>query len=335
MAIEKTPTGKYRVRVKLSTGKWLTKTCPSLQLAKKVELGFQSRKILGDTLGIHPAPYLSEVWKEYSKFAKVNKRSWSDDETRYRLHIEPKLGSLKMSNITPGMIQNILDDKLKSYAPATQKQVLQMINRLFNYGIKQRLYRGENPCRSVSIPTFDNRQTECLSVDEIKRLLDVVEKDQNERAALVVKFALFAGKRRGEILRLKWDCVDFNSGTAQFLNTKNGSHHAVPLNQQALAVLRRAEELKISELVFPCSTGKYYWDFPATWRRLRKKAGFNYRFHALRHTFSSHLAQSGKVTMFELKELLNHKSLKMVERYAHLFPNHLRKATSVMDNLFK
>lgn len=332
MAINKTPHGKYRVRVKLSTGKWLTKICPSLKLARKVELKFQGQKIIEETLGIHPAPVLEKVWKQYAKHAKVKKKSYPDDETRWRLHLNPKFGLLRMDRTTPGMIQDLIDGLDK--APATKKQVLQLLNRLFNFSIQQQLYHGGNPCKSVSIPTFDNKMTECLSMEEIKQLLNKVESDPNERAALVVKFALFTGKRKGEILRLIWDCVNFENKTAAFLDTKNGRHHTLPLNENALKVLHRAKGIQISELVFPCSTGKYFWDFNATWRRLRKAAGLSYRFHALRHTYASHLAMSGKVTMFELKDLLNHRSLKMVERYAHLFPDHLRKAASVVDDLF-
>lgn len=332
MAINKTPQGKYRVRVKLSTGKWLTKTCPTLPLARKVELKFQSQKIMGDTLGIYPAPYLKDVWDKYLKFAKVHKKSWTDDETRYRLHLG-KLSGFKMDKVTPGMVQGIIDGLDKS--PATKKQVLQLLNRIFNWSVSQQLYRGDNPCRSVSIPKFDNIMTECLSMDEIKRLLDTVESDDNERAGLVIKFALFSGKRRGEILKLRWDGVNFENKTATFLGTKNGSNHTIPLNAKALDVLNQAQAIKLSELVFPCSTGRYYWDHPATWRRIRAKAGLSYRFHALRHTYASHLARSGKVSMFELKELLNHKSLKMVERYAHFFPDHLKRATGVIDDLFE
>ena len=256
MAISRTPGGKYRVRVKLSTGKWLTKTVPTKPLARKVELKFQSQAIMGDTLGIHKAPTLNDAWKEYLSWAMVHKKSWTDDETRWRLHLAPKLKNLRMDKVTPGQVQAIIDGM--EHAPATRKQVLQLCNRLFNWSIQQRIYHGGNPCASIKPPKVNNKVTECLSKDEIKRLLDAAESFGNERAELTIRFALFTGKRRGEILKLTWDCVDFKRKLATFKDTKNGETPTLPLNEKALDVLKRAEEIKISELVFPCSTGKYY-----------------------------------------------------------------------------
>ena len=338
MAINKTPSGKYRVRVKLSTGKWLTRTCPSIQSARKVELKFKERAIVGEVLGIHKTPRLRDIWQLYVKYAKVHKKSWAEDEARWRLHVRPKLPSyksLKMDKIAPSQLQGIIDGMAKTHSPATRKQVLQLINRVYNWSIQQMLYHGHNPCKAIKSPTVNNKVTECLSKSEIERLLNAAESFGNERAELTIRFALFTGKRRGEILKLTWDCVDFRRKLATFKDTKNGETHTLPLNEKALDVLKRAEEIKISELVFPCSTGKYYWDHPATWRRIRAKAGLTLRFHGLRHTYASLLAQSGKVSMFELKELLNHKSLKMVERYAHFFPDHLKGATNVIDSMFQ
>ncbi len=193
---------KFKVRVKTPEGKGLIKQVPTLSLAKKVELKFQSQSVL-EGIGIYRAPVLDDVWKRYLKHARLQKNTWDADEVRWLHHIKPKLSSylnLKMDKVTPGMMQDILDGMNKTHKTATRKQVLQLINRVYNWSIKQKLCHGTNPCQSVSIPKLDNRVAENLTPDEIERLIGVLAGDKNKRASLVVLFALYTGKRRAETL---------------------------------------------------------------------------------------------------------------------------------------
>jgi integrase len=311
---------------------------PTISLAKKVELKFQTQAILADTLGIHKAPLLDDAWKRHLSFAKLNKGSWKADESRWIHRVKPRLSgydSLKMDRVTPGMIQGIIDSMIKTHAPATRKQVLQLINRVYNFSIQQREYRGENPCRPIKLPKFDNKMTENLTPEQVGKLLSVLAEDSNKRAALVVSFALYTGKRKGEILSLTWSDIDWENQLVSFRDTKNKESHTLPINQQALKVLKRAEEMKVSDLVFPCDTGKYYHSFSRTWYRIKKKAKIDLRFHGLRHVYASYLASSGKVDLFVLKELLGHKDIKMTQRYSHILNSALRKGAEVADEVFK
>jgi Phage integrase family len=58
----------------------------------------------------------------------------------------------------------------------------------------------------------------------------------------------------------------------------------------------------------------------------------NLRFHDLRHTFASWLAQKGR-PLKEIQEALGHKSLAMTMRYAHLSPDNLRAAVASLDGI--
>jgi integrase len=312
---------KYKVRVKLSTGQWLTKQVPTLPLARKVEIKFKTQAIEGDVLGIHKAPLIDSAWDKYLKHVKVNKKSWSDDNTRWELHIRPKLSGLKMDKVTSNQIQSIIDSMISTHSPATRKQVLQLINRIYNWSRHQGYYKGGNPCSGLNIPKFDNKMTESLTESEFRRLIDVLDTEPNERASLIIRYALYSGKRKGEILRLKWEDVDDKmNGTIQvtYRNTKNTETQTLPVNAECMKILDRARELRVSDYVFPCSTGRYYYSFNRTWFRIRKRAGISVRFHDLRHTYASFLISSGKVSLYELQSLLGHKSVHLTQRYAHL-----------------
>ena len=75
---------KYRVRVRLSTGKWSSKQIGNITLAQKVEAKFKVQSIESDVLNIpHKVLTLEQVWSIYLKWAKANKRSWKGDLSRW------------------------------------------------------------------------------------------------------------------------------------------------------------------------------------------------------------------------------------------------------------
>ena len=105
---------------------------------------------------------------------------------------------------------------------------------------------------------------------------------------------------------------------------------------------KEAKESKISEYVFPSSSGQHYNSgLSLAWTRMRKRLKrenildiTSFRFHDLRHTYASHLASSGQVDIYTLKTLLGHKDIKLTERYSHLSNERLRQSTEVLDTLF-
>jgi integrase len=224
------------------------------------------------------------VWTKYLAYAKLNKVTWRDDLTRWKYHVEPQLNlNTPMNRITPSDINKVLDNMRNTHAPATVRQVLTLIKRVYNWSIKQGLYLGMNPCNRVESPKFDNRLTDTLSEDGLTKFIELVNNHQNIRFQLVVKFALFTGKRRGEILKLTWDSVDLVNGlvTYQGTTTKNGVGHTLPVNRNAQEVLTNALELKISDLVFPNGTGNYFVNFDKIWQTFKRKHDIKIRFHGL------------------------------------------------------
>ena len=208
----------FKVRIKHVNGKWKSKQVTSLDLAKKVEAKFKTESVEVEVFNIHKTCIICVAWKKYLQWAKLNKRSWIDDKIRWNRHISVYLKNKKMDRITPYNIQTILNDmaikltpKGNHYAPATIKQVLVLIKRVYNWSIEQKLYYGHNPCNSLAIPKFDNKITNPLSKNDLKSLFNVLNSWSNIRAVLVIKFALYTGKRKGEILKLTWDCVDLQN----------------------------------------------------------------------------------------------------------------------------
>lgn len=99
---------------------------------------------------------------------------------------------------------------------------------------------------------------------------------------------------------------------------------------------------KPEQLVFPDRNGKKIASISKAFFRIVKELGFNdgitdrrqeVTFHTLRHTFASWLALQGE-SIITLKDMLGHKSTAMTERYAHLVPDHKRKAAARLEEAF-
>ena len=135
-----------------------------------------------------------------------------------------------------------------------------------------------------------------------------------------------AGGGRGELLTLRWSNVDLKRGRLTFPNTKNRETRTVPLPSFALEVLTRhaAQRYGSGRFVFPNATDKGPLGIRTAFKFALKHAGVkDFRFHDLRHTAASYLAMNG-ASLLEIAEILGHKTLAMVKRYAHLCEAHTR-----------
>jgi integrase len=130
--------------------------------------------------------------------------------------------------------------------------------------------------------------------------------------------------------------VDLGRGLLTFYDTKNGEPRSVPLTGQALEVIRaHAKVVRFdTPLVFPRQDGRRPVDIRYAWYEALKKAEIDqFRFHDLRHSAASYLAMSG-ASLVEIADVMGHKTLSMVRRYAHLSDQHTRSALDRMTQAF-
>jgi integrase len=205
--------------------------------------------------------------------------------------------------------------------------LLATLKSIFNKAKAWDKYSGDNPVTKVEMLKENNTRTRFLEKEEIIRLLASC----NKQLRPIVILALNTGMRLGEILNLKWRDVDFRRGIIYLLDTKNGEKRELPINEQVKTALIRTRKHPQSEFVFCNNDGSQRKDIRASYFTALRKSGIkDFRFHDLRHTFASHLVMSG-VELNTVRELLGHKSLKMTLRYAHLSPNHKKRAVDVLN----
>jgi integrase len=192
-----------------------------------------------------------------------------------------------------------------------------------------------------------------LSAEEETRLLDAASKSRCRSLYPVVMLAINTGLRVSEIRGLHWNQVDLLSHTLTVGNSKTaaGTGRLIPLNPRALAVLAHWRGLfagaQPDHYVFPHE--KYglagdtrqpcAWEadpaqpmhrWKVAWENARKKAGVACRFHDLRHTFISRLAES-QASDSTVMALAGHVSRAMMERYSHIRMAAKRRAVDTLS----
>jgi len=148
----------------------------------------------------------------------------------------------------------------------------------------------------------------------------------------MVLLAMNTGLRRGELFLLTWGNVNLPRAmlTVQAKTAKSSRTRHVPLNTEALAVLRtwKASQADTGSLVFPGRDGKPFDNINRSWNAVREAAKLkDFTFHDLRHHFASRLVMAS-VDLNTVRELLGHSDIKMTLRYAHLAPEHKADAVA-------
>ena len=255
-----------------------------------------------------------------------------------------ELGHCTLANVTPAIIADHRDALLNgkthrdtNRAPSTVVRYLALLSHAFSMAVKEWGWIETNPVLKVSKPKEPRARIRFLSKPERQALLASAEGSTNEYLYPVVILALTTGMRRGEIMALTWPDVSFADNSIIIHETKNNERRRVPLIEPAksrLKTLSRVRRLD-TQLLFPSRANPHKpIDLKRPWENAVKASGIEgFRFHDLRHTAASYLAMTG-ASPLEIAEVLGHKTLQMVKRYAHLSNSHTEQVMNAMSEKF-
>ena len=266
------------------------------------------------------------------------------------------LGSHTLADCTPALVAEARDtlarepitpktpDSEPRYrSPASVVRYLAVLSHAFSMAVREWGWTEDNPVLKVQKPTEPRGRVRFLSDDERAALLNACRDSSNPWLYLAVVMALSTGMRKGELMGLAWKDVDLQAGRVVLHDTKNGERRVVPLAGPALALLKDHAKVRRldTDLVFPGSKrppgpdGKARSvvpiDLRTPWETALKRAGIeDFRWHDLRHSTASYLAMNG-ASLAEIAEVLGHKTLAMVKRYAHLSEAHTADVVGRMN----
>lgn len=274
-----------------------------------------------------------ETWR-VERMGERPRRSWQDavvrwvEETRHKASREDDLCHLRWLDLhlRNAMLDEIDRDRVDTLKRARQRGVSSAtVNRTLAL-LRAILRRAEREwgwiekAPAVRLLPEPARRVRWLTREEADRLIAELP----EHLAEMARFSLATGLREANVTGLRWDQVDLDRWQAWIHpdESKTGRGLAVPLNRDAMLVLRR-QAGRHPERVFTYRGQPVSKAGVRAWRLALARAGIHdFRWHDLRHTWASWHVQSG-TPLHVLQELGGWATAAMVRRYAHLSAEHL------------
>lgn len=329
----------YRVKVRLKghpvqqatfasktkAKQWATQTEAAIREGRYFPANVIKAKTLADAIERYSNDYLPEL-KDYRGRAALLKW-WNEHYGQYALpHLTSELLSKARDRLSKTCKRKQSERAPNEFlSPARVNRHLSALGPVLTACVKEWGWLEFNPMDKVRKKKEPPGIVRFLSKDERNNLLAVLREPQTPAHLLpIVLLAAFTGARKGNIMNLTWQQVDFDRRVIQLPETKNGERQALPLVEPAYSELLawRDKTKKDSPLLFAGRNPDNPIDITSPWQTALTRAGItNFRFHDLRHSFASELAMSG-ASLAEIAAGTGHKTLSMVKRYAHLSHDH-------------
>jgi integrase len=292
-----------------------------------------------------PPPAPPKEVPTFAKFAEEFMATYSEannkpsevqsKRTILRCHLLAAFGEKKLDVIQQREIEAYKSAKLKAgLAPKSVNNHLTILRRILSLAAEWGVLTHTPPVKWLKCP---EPEFDFLDFDEAVRL----EKGAAGEWAVMITVGLTTGLRQGELLALRWEDVDLVRGRLLVRRAvargvigtpKSGKSREIPLNEKALAALKRQRHLR-GELVFCDDAGKMLRKGSCKWPLWSacKRAGLRrIGWHVLRHTFASHLVMR-RAPLKAVQELLGHSTIEMTMRYSHLSPDVRKDAVRLLD----
>ena len=250
-------------------------------------------------------------------------------------HIAPALGRLKVAEVSYSDI-DALHRKITKAGRSTQaNRVVAVTSKMFSLAIRWCM-RPDNPAKGIE-RNAEHKRMRYLTTVEIERLMDALDRLEDQQAADIFRLCLLTGCRSGsEAMKARWDDIQLAAGiwNKPGSTTKQKTTHLVPLNAAAKQLLARLRQRTSSPWVFPADSAPgHRVTVQKSWLAVCKAAKISgLRIHDLRHSFAS-LAVNRGASLPLIGSLLGHASPVTTARYAHLFDDTQRATAERIGKL--
>ncbi|WAM35592.1 tyrosine-type recombinase/integrase [Caldicellulosiruptor acetigenus] len=304
-----------------------------------------------------------DIWMNQFLKIRIRQTTYDNYTLLIRVYIKPHLGHICLDELTPLDIQQFYNKLLnEGFSAKTVKNVHIVIHSALKQAAKCG-YINQNVSEAVSLPKVERPEINTLSAEQVTIFLQAAKDDPLYPAFLL---ELYTGLRRGELLGLKWDDIDFNNCTIhvqrslvrvydqahktklvlQPPKTKAG-YRVIPipnfvadtlkeLYNKHQAIKQQQPDYNSLNLVFVTTQGTPIdpRNFERKFKQLLKKANLpNIRLHDLRHTVATLLLQQN-VHPKIVQEILGHRDISTtLDIYSHVNLELKKQATNCLESL--
>lgn len=259
---------------------------------------------------------IEKIINQYLEWAKDNHIAYERDISASKPLLEFFKGK-NSSNVTTWSIE-----KYKSFRKSQDKKAetinkeLSFIKSTFKLAVENGVI-SSNPINGVKLLKVPKSKPRVLKDWEFTKLYQA----SPEHFKSILLCGYLTGMRRGEIVKLRWEDIDFTDKYIHVNESKNNEYRTIPINDILLYTLVELKKESENEYVFTTKLGKHYTSNTAwktVWSNTLKNSGIEHcTFHSLRHSFISNLIVNEKEDYITVMNLSGHKTIRMLVRYSH------------------
>ncbi len=271
-----------------------------------------------------------------------------------KCHICPLLGDKELEELSADTLQCFVQDlERKRLAYNTIASIVSTLKMALQEAVRTGATRVNNTA-SIRLPEHTEREAECFTVQEQKKLVKAVTRSGDLRLYGIL-ISAGMGLRIGELLALTWDDVNLHSRTIRISKTtyyakdKSGVYGRIVTSPKTH---KSSRTIPIPDILYPYIKALYEqrdckyvisWrgkpakmrSYQAVFTRLLARLGIRHRgFHALRHTFATRALECG-IDVKTTSEILGHSNINItLQRYTHVLMEHMRKELGKLEVFF-
>ena len=307
---------KWQARVSRKGEQSLVKTFQTKEDAERWARSIEVEWDKGTYQNTHQAQKTTfgELIERYLREVTPLMRGAKEDTIRLKAILRKPIARVNVLLLNSSRIAKYRDERLQEVSAGTVIRELAYFSSIINHARREWDINIANPVMLVRKPPSPQGRNRILSHEEEVKLLQACEPKANRNIYTrpFIILALETAMRRGELLSLRWDNIDYSKRTAFLQLTKNGDSRTVPLSIRAIETLQ-ALPRNIDGRVLPINFAALENNFKRARERVNLK---DLRIHDLRHTAVTRLAEK-LPNLIELSAVSGHRSLAMLKRYYH------------------
>lgn len=275
---------------------------------------------------------LNKVLDNFLEYSANNKKSYKQDKSRVRI-LKEYFKIRYAKDVKPSDIEKLKSSFLnKGLSKITINRYIEVISKAFNMAIDNELI-SKTPIKKNAKFSQKNYVVRSLSQEEETRLMKVLSAPEYEYLKGIVIVALNTALRRQNILDLTWEQIDLEGKVIEITENKSNKHIFKPINDTLLQYFQSIpEKNRVGYVFINPLTGKKCKEIKRAWKTVKEKANLtNFRFHDLKHTVGTRLADKG-VPIPVIRAILDHSDIKTTMRYVHTADKQILSAMNLLNS---
>jgi integrase len=255
-----------------------------------------------------PATFETAVEEWYAREQRA-KKSFRQVEQAMRLHVLPFLGRHQLDQIKKADLMRVIDRVAEKGKFTQANRVRAFITRFFNFAIERDLLMS-SPAAALPRPAVEISRDRVLSRDELCAVWETAEQ-MGFPFGRIAQLLILTAQRRDEVAGMRWSELDLDR--ARWIiskeRAKNGKAHIVHLSPQALALLSKIPRQNGVDLIFTTTGRSAVSGFSKAKAALDARSHVSdWRFHDLRRSAATFMAEELRITPVVVDRILNHVS---------------------------